>query len=58
MTLQMNQLSGSLPGQWAPNAFFKLQVIGLQENQLEGNLPASWTGPDAFPSVRGQLDGM
>eukprot|EP00891_Asterochloris_glomerata_P009619 jgi/Astpho2/9619/fgenesh1_pg.00146_%23_52_t len=58
MTLQMNQLSGSLPGQWAPNAFFKLQVIGLQENQLEGNLPASWTGPDAFPSVRGQLDGI
>ena len=58
LTLQMNQLSGSLPGQWAPDAFFKLQVIGLQENQLEGSLPASWTDPDAFSSIRGPLDGM
>lgn len=51
--LGQNQLSGSLPGQWAGNnAFQSLTELDVSANQLEGDLPDSYGAQGSFSGLQ------
>jgi hypothetical protein len=51
--LGQNQLSGSLPGEWAgSNAFQSLTELDVSANQLNGQLPDSYGAQGAFSGLQ------
>lgn len=51
--LGQNQLSGSLPGEWAGNnAFQSLTELDVSANRLDGELPDSYGAQGAFSGLQ------
>lgn len=51
--LGQNQLSGSLPGEWAGNnAFQSLTELDVSSNRLNGDLPDSYGAQGAFSGLQ------
>ena len=51
--LGQNQLSGSLPGEWAGNnAFQSLTELDVSSNRLDGDLPDSYGAQGAFSGLQ------